>query len=227
MSEGLFSTVELDTGSARPGWRLHRLEVLNWGTFDKRVWSLRLDGTNTLLTGDIGSGKSTLVDAVTTLLLPHQKISYNKAAGSEGKERTLRSYVLGHHKSERIEESGTSRPIGLRDHTSYSVVLGVFTNAGSDDANGSGGSTESVTLAQVFTQRDRTGQPDRFYVTAERELSIEGDFAGFGTNLNDLRRRLRDGGALLEKDFPAYGRHVRRLLGIRSEQAMELFHQTV
>ncbi len=221
MSEGLFSAVDLDVAGARPGWRLHRLEVLNWGTFDKRVWSLRLDGNNTLLTGDIGSGKSTLVDAVTTLLLPHQKISYNKAAGSEGKERTLRSYVLGHHKSERIEESGTSRPVGLRDHTSYSVVLGVFTNSGS------GGGSESVTLAQVFTQRDRTGQPDRFYVTADRELSIEGDFSGFGNNLNDLRRRLRDGGAWLEKDFPAYGRHVRRLLGIRSEQALELFHQTV
>jgi uncharacterized protein YPO0396 len=221
MSDGLFSTVDLDVGAARPGWRLHRLEVLNWGTFHKRVWTLRLDGANTLLTGDIGSGKSTLVDAVTTLLLPHQRISYNKAAGSEGKERTLRSYVLGHHKSERIEESGSSRPVGLRDHTSYSVVLGVFCNVGSS------GQVEAVTLAQVFTQRDRTGQPERFYVTADHELSIERDFAGFGSNLNDLRRRLRTDGAVLEKDFPAYGRHVRRLLGIRSEQALDLFHQTV
>ena len=45
------------------GFRLQRLEVLNWGTFDGRVWTLRLDGRNSLLTGDIGSGKSTLVDA--------------------------------------------------------------------------------------------------------------------------------------------------------------------
>ena len=54
----------------RSGFRLHRLEVFNWGTFDGRVWSLALDGRNHLLTGDIGSGKSTLVDAVTTLLVP-------------------------------------------------------------------------------------------------------------------------------------------------------------
>jgi uncharacterized protein YPO0396 len=31
---------------------------------------MQLDGKNALLTGDIGSGKSTLVDAVTTLLVP-------------------------------------------------------------------------------------------------------------------------------------------------------------
>ena len=59
----------------RSGFRLHRLEVFNWGTFDARVWTLALDGRNHLLTGDIGSGKSTLVDAVTTLLVPAQPTS--------------------------------------------------------------------------------------------------------------------------------------------------------
>ena len=75
------------------GFRLDRLELYNWGTFDGRVWSLQPNGQNTLLTGDIGSGKSTIVDAVTTLLLPAQKISYNKAAGAESKERSDRSLV--------------------------------------------------------------------------------------------------------------------------------------
>jgi len=77
------------------GFRLRRLEVYNWGTFDSRVWTLQADGKNALLTGDIGSGKSTLVDAVTTLLVPAHRVAYNKAAGAESKERTLKSYVLG------------------------------------------------------------------------------------------------------------------------------------
>ena len=64
------------------GFRLQRLEVFNWGTFDDRVWTLQADGHNTLLTGDIGSGKSTLVDAVTTLLAPAHRVAYNKAAGA-------------------------------------------------------------------------------------------------------------------------------------------------
>ena len=65
-------TLALDfvADDSRVGFRLQRLEVLNWGTFDKRVWRYELDGRNGLLTGDIGSGKSTLVDAITTLLVP-------------------------------------------------------------------------------------------------------------------------------------------------------------
>ena len=217
MTEALFSAVELGGGTTA-GYRLHRLEVFNWGTFDKRVWRLSLDGTTTLLTGDIGSGKSTLVDALTTLLLPAHRIAYNKAAGADVRERTLRSYVEGHYKSERIEATGTSRPVGLRDHRHYSVVLGVFANDGYD---------ETVTLAQVFHQKDQAGQPDRFFVTSPKQLAIDTDFTDFGPDLNELRRRLRAGGAEIHTSFPDYGRRLRRLLGIASEQAMDLFHQTV
>ena len=75
------------------GFRLEQLQLRNWGTFDKRTWTFRADGHNGLLTGDIGSGKSTIVDAITTLLLPANRITYNKAAGAETRERSLRSYV--------------------------------------------------------------------------------------------------------------------------------------
>ena len=45
------STLDLDFvgDDSRVGFRLQRLEVLNWGTFDKRVWRLELDGRNGLL----------------------------------------------------------------------------------------------------------------------------------------------------------------------------------
>ncbi|WP_053383035.1 ATP-binding protein [Leucobacter celer] len=219
MTDALLPVLEFDsTGTSRTGYRLHAIEVYNWGTFDKRVWSLRPDGRTSLLTGDIGSGKSTLVDAVTTLLLPANKISYNKAAGAGTKERSLRSYVEGHYRSERNEATGTSRPVGLRDHHSYSVVLGVFVNEGYD---------ETVTLAQVFHQKDRAGQPERFYVCVDRRLTIADDFSDFGSDLKQLRARLRHGGAAIDTTFPEYARRMRRLLGITSEQAMELFHQTV
>ena len=156
------------------GFRLHRLEVFNWGTFDGRVWTLELTGRNNLLTGDIGSGKSTLVDAVTTLLVPSHRVAYNKAAGAGSRERTLRSYVLGHYKSERSEASGSARPVALRGNDSYSVILGVFRNTGYD---------HTVTLAQVFWVDDPQGQPARFYAAAERDLSIARDFARFGADI--------------------------------------------
>jgi uncharacterized protein YPO0396 len=202
-----------------PGCRLHRLEVFNWGTFDQRVWTFNIDGRNALLTGDIGSGKSTLVDALTTLLLPANRISYNKAAGADTRERDLRSYVLGHYKSERNEVTGTSRPVGLRDTRHYSVILGVFANTGFGD---------TVTIAQVFRARDlNQGQPDRFYVVADTELTIAKHFSDFGTELPALRRRLREQGARVHDSFPDYSKDFRRRLSIESEQAMDLFHQTV
>ena len=202
------------------GFRLARLELYNWGTFGGRVWSLGLDGQNALLTGDIGSGKSTIVDAVTTLLLPAQRISYNKAAGADTRERSLRSYVLGYYKTERNEVTGATRPVALRGSSDYSVLLGVFTNPGYD---------ATVSLAQVFWLRGEVaGQPDRFYVTADRALSVTGDFADFGADVSALRRRLRAiSGVRVHEGFPDYGKDFRRRLGIESEQAMELFHQTV
>jgi uncharacterized protein YPO0396 len=202
----------------RAGFRLERLEVLNWGTFDQRVWRYDLDGRNGLLTGDIGSGKSTLVDAITTLLVPAQRVAYNKAAGAEARERSLRSYVLGHYKSERNEVTGTAKPVALRDATRYSVILGVFRNAGYE---------QSVTLAQVFWFKDPQGQPARLYVASERALGIAEDFGGFGSDMAALRKRLRAGGAELHDSYPPYGAWFRRRFGIEHEQALELFHQTV
>ena len=79
----LFSTTDLHDSDALTGFRLQQFQVLNWGTFDGRVWTLSLDGRNGLLTGDIGSGKSTLVDALTTLLLPANRVAYNKAAAAD------------------------------------------------------------------------------------------------------------------------------------------------
>ncbi|NEE00864.1 ATP-binding protein [Phytoactinopolyspora halotolerans] len=220
--DGLFSAVELEEAVAgqRAGFRLDRLELYNWGTFHGRVWTLDVHGDNGLLTGDIGSGKSTLVDAVTTLLLPANRISYNKAAGAEVKERSLRSYVMGYYKSERNETTGTSRPVGLRDASSFSVILGIFRNEGYDS---------TVSLAQVFWMKDgNAGQPDRFFVTADAPLSIATDFSDFGSDIAALRRRLRGTNGIRVYDhFPEYGKDFRRRLGIESEQAMELFHQTV
>ena len=183
------------------------------------MWSFEPGGHDCLLTGDAGSGKSTIVDAITTLLLPAHRITYNKAAGAEARERSLRSYVLGYYKAERSDTTGASRPVPLRDETAFSVILGVFTNAGYKSA---------VTLAQVFWLKDgHQGQPERFFVIAERDLSVAADFSDFGTEIAPLKKRLRTAGARVHDSFPEYGRDFRRRLGVESEQALELFHQAV
>lgn len=216
MSENLGLDFTADDTLA--GFRLQRLEVLNWGTFHEKVWTLNLEGKNGLLTGDIGSGKSTLVDAVTTLLVPAHRIAYNKAAGADNKERSLRSYVLGFYKSERNESTGHSKPVALRDHNSYSVILGEFYNEGFD---------QTITLAQVFWFKDAQGQPARFYVGSEKSLSISQDFSQFGSEISALKKRLKQQECQLFESFNQYEAWFRRRFGIEHNQAMELFHQTV
>jgi uncharacterized protein YPO0396 len=202
----------------KTGFRLQRFELFNWGTFDRRVWKLEANSANTLLTGDIGSGKSTLVDAVSTLLVPPQRLAYNKAAGAGAKERSLRSYVLGHYKSERGDSDVSSRAVALRDQNSYSVILGIFDNEGLG---------QRCTLAQIFWIRDQ-GQPARFYVFANRQLDIAGDFSGFGPDIAELRKRLRaTPGVEVFDAFSTYSAAWRRVFGIENEQALELFNQTV
>ena len=208
-----------DDNDTLAGFRLSRVEVYNWGTFHNKVWSLHTSGKNTLLTGDIGSGKSTIVDAITTLLVPAHRISYNKAAGADTKERSLRSYVQGYYKTERSDSGHGAKPVALRDQNSYTVILGVFSNAGY---------LQTVTLAQVFWVRDPGGQPERFFVVADSELTISEHFSRFGTDIRNLKKSLKSNSSIEVFDtFPPYCAAFRRRFGIENEQALELFHQTV
>jgi uncharacterized protein YPO0396 len=214
MNDGMLDFVADDNEA---GFRLDRIEVYNWGTFDGRVTTLRLDGLNTLLTGENGSGKSTFIDALTTLLVPAGRVAYNRAAGADSRERDLKSYVLGHYRSEYNEQTGASKPVALRGAKSYSVILGVFHNRGFD---------QTITLAQVFWPAE-TGQPNRRFVTAEGELSIDPTFTNFSKGVRELTAQLRAAGADVHDAFAPYGAWFRRRLGIQSEQALDLFHQTV
>ena len=217
MTDGFFEFAE-DNSTA--GFRCNTIELYNWGTFNNTVVTYPLQGRNGLLTGDIGSGKSTLVDAITTLLVPPGKIAYNKAAGADFKERSLRSYVLGYYKSERSDGGFSTKPVGLREPgATHSVILGVFKNE--DYA-------QEVSIAQVFYQKDANGQPQRFYVVADIQLSIKKDFSDFGNDLAHLKRTLKNRDRVeVYESFPEYGAAFQRRFGLKNKQALDLFHQTV
>jgi uncharacterized protein YPO0396 len=217
--DSLFSLDDAaESGGTPPGFRLHRLELLNWGTFHQGVRTFLLDGANSLLTGDIGSGKSTVVDAITTLLLPAHKIEYNKAAGAQKKERSLMSYVRGFHKSARSTGGEYSRPVALRGTGQLTVILGVFHNAVLG---------KSVTLGITLWATQEAGTPNRFYSLAEADQSIAADFANFGQDPMKLKKKLRTAGVSVHDTFDPYAAAFKRQFGISGNQAMELFHRTV
>ena len=203
--------------AARPGFRLMRFEVLNWGTFHKHVWGLDANGNNSLLTGDIGSGKSTLVDAIAALLVP--RANFNKAAGAASGERSTETYFFGRYKAERGEPGLSAKPVSLRGTDSYSVLLAHFFNEAL---------AQHVTLAQVFWAKAPHGPPARLFVLADQPLSIREHFSGFGPDIQTLRKRLRAMEQVeLFESFPPYGSAYRHRFGIENEQAMDLFHQTI
>ena len=87
------------TGSDASGFRLQYMEIYNWGTFHEKIFRMEPQGNNALLTGANASGKSTIIDALLTLMVPAKKDRfYNQSSGVEKKgNRTEETYVLGHY----------------------------------------------------------------------------------------------------------------------------------
>lgn len=207
------------TDTSLAGFRLQYLEVFNWGTFNKVRWQIQPNGNNALLTGDIGSGKSTLVDALTCLLVPHNKIVFNKAAGAEGKERNLLSYVRGEYKKEKEEITKLAKKVYLRpEDNTYTVIIGNFQNEGYN---------ENVCLAQLFWI-GKEGKVEKLLVISPSPLTVKEHFSTI-IDINDLKKRLRNinGVQLFNDNFSQYSETFRRLFGMNSEKAIDLFYQTV
>ena len=96
------------TNPGTSGYRLDYLEIYNWGTFNETIYRIAPEGNNSLLTGANASGKSTLIDALLTLLVPFKKDRfYNQSSGNERKgDRTEETYVLGNYGN--IQSDGES-----------------------------------------------------------------------------------------------------------------------
>jgi len=216
MNEIIFDNT--DSIPSNAGFRLQYLEVLNWGTFNKTIWRIEPGGFNSLLTGDIGSGKSTLVDALTSLLVPYNKITFNKAAGADGRERNILTYVRGEYKKEKEEITKTAKKIYLRpDDNTHSVIVANFYNEGYQ---------EHITLAQVFWVKD--GKVEKLLVGSTQPLQIKQHFSGFG-EISELRKRLKNlqGVSLFDENFSRYSEFFRHKFGMTSDKAIDLFYQTV
>lgn len=201
------------------GYKLDGIEVYNWGIFDKKIHEFHSKGENGLLTGDIGSGKSTLIDAITTLIVPPRKVSFNLAAGAGNKERSIDTYFYGHYTSKN-DDSGRSRPVGLRQNGEHiSVLLAKFKD---------GDLGKEITLASVFWFKSSEGKVNRFNVVHEGNLTIQTDFTDFGGKILDLKKRLRNKGAEIFDGFSKYAQHFSKLLGLGTDlKALELFNRTI
>jgi len=199
------------------GTRLHSLELLNWGTFDGSVWRLETQDGNCLLTGQVGAGKSTIVDAITTLLVPANRVTFNQAAGAGSRERTLTTYALGQFRHVLDETTATSRPEFLRKPaTAFTALLATF----SKPAGG------FVTAGLVLTFPNATSAPSKLFLLSADQLTIAEHLTGH-SDLRTLRGSLRSAGVDLHQDnFSSYQKALCKALGVKPA-ALALFAQTV
>lgn len=200
------------------GVRLDEFQLLNWGTFDGAVQRLALGGANALLTGQVGAGKSTIVDGLTTLFAAPNRITFNKAAGADRSERSVSTYVLGHYRNVFDESTGATRADALRSPKSaYSVLLARFSGL----PGGAG-----VLSAGVIFYFESGGTLHRMYLTAPTHLDIAEHLVGHA-DARAVRSTLRALGAeVYDENFKNYQRSLCRQLGIGAG-ALDLLVQTV
>ena len=213
------------TNAGTAGFRLNYMEIYNWGTFNNRIFRIAPEGNNTLLTGANASGKSTLIDALLTLLVPAKKDRfYNQSSGNERKgDRTEETYVLGNYGNIQAEGEMSTKMQQLRDKKTFSVLLASFTN----------NYDNVVTLFQLrwFVN----GELKCSYGFSNKPLTIGTDFSSFNGSKGDWKKTLekRYNANVPKKQIEFYDTikdykdRITSAFGLRSDKALTLFNQIV
>ncbi|MDV3128629.1 AAA family ATPase [Mycobacterium sp. 21AC1] len=145
---------------------LSRLQVINWGVFDG-YHSIPFSPSGTLITGSSGSGKSSLLDAISLAFLPSHRRNFNAsgdttAAGAGTGKRTVDKYVRGAW-GERRE--GTSRQIMYLRGTgpAWSAVAVTYTDGAGHAVTG---------LVLKWLAAEKTSDPGSRYhlIDADRDI---------------------------------------------------------
>src|SRR5450830_232737 len=166
----------------REQFRMHRLQVYNWGTFSE-LHEVPISERGFLIVGRSGAGKSTLLDAFSALLVPPRWIDFNAAAREAdrtGRDRNLVSYVRGAWAAQSDSSSGEYTTRYLRQGTTWSALALHYRNAQGQD----------VVLVQLFWLRgNANGNTDvkRYFLIFERPFDLR-EIGDFGSNNFDVRK---------------------------------------
>lgn len=201
--------------------RLTRIQVHNWGTFDGSH-SIDVPRAGLLITGESGSGKSSLLDALSAVLMRPGETRFNAAAqdGPSGdKDRTPLSYVRGAYRRQSDDETGEVRPGFLRSSATVSGIALTYTD----------GRDRVVSAVRVFHIAGRstsTSDLRTAYLLLPRasELVEVLRLCAHGIDLRRLRRALSPTAA--STTYPDFGAHLRRQTGIGTAEAQRLLHRT-
>ncbi|MDF9876457.1 ATP-binding protein [Cellulosimicrobium cellulans] len=211
-----------------PGqWRLNRVELVNWGTFHGHH---RIDVARKgfLLTGSSGSGKSSLVDAITAVLTPRGKTRFNAAAAdasTRAGDRTVLSYVRGAWRRGTDADTGEVTTQYLRPGATWSgIALRYSTGTLTPD-----GAPRTATLVKLFHLKRGANGPgdvqDVHVISSDPvDLLDLADLAANGLDVRGLKARLP--AAHVDPEHSRFVARYSRLFGISGDRAVLLLHKT-
>ncbi|MGY4708836.1 ATP-binding protein [Mycolicibacterium sp. CBM1] len=148
-------------------FHLSRLQVINWGVFDG-YHDIPFSEGGALIAGASGSGKSSLLDAISLGFLPFNRRNFNasgdnSAAGSNAGRRTVDKYVRGAWGQR--TDAGASKVMYLRgEGTAWSAVAVTYTS--------NTGRTITGLVLKWLTGESRSDSSSRF-VLADGDRDIE------------------------------------------------------
>ncbi|MBI3225783.1 MAG: AAA family ATPase [Mycolicibacterium cosmeticum] len=148
-------------------FHLSRLQVINWGVFDG-YHSIGFGPGGALIAGASGSGKSSLLDAISLGFLPFNRRNFNAsgdntAAGSSAGRRTVDKYVRGAWGQR--SDAGSSQVMYLRgDGTTWSAIAVTYTS--------NTGRAITGLVLKWLTGESRSDSSSR-YVLGDGDLDIE------------------------------------------------------
>ena len=205
------------------GYRLKTLQILNWGVFDQKVVTFSFDGKSTILTGLNGSGKTTTVDAILTLLIPSGSRFYNLSSeNSKKRERDEKNYVLGAYGFKQEEDSRAAQYLRQKNEV-ISILNGIFYEPND---------SKYLSLLQV---RYFSGEDLKcLKIITEKELRIEEITQLLAKNNSQISQSAKWVQFLVKAyasksydSFEQYKNFFMDRFGFRSDNALKLFSQTV
>lgn len=209
---------QLDFVETAEQFRMTRLQVHNWGTFDG-LHNIPISDKGFLFIGRSGSGKTTLLDAISAVLVPPRWMDFNAAARESthrGRDRDWVTYVRGAWAERKDDDSGEIATHYLRKGSVWSGLALTYQST----------LDRVVTLVEILWIRGNStavGDVRRHYIIFERRLELT-ELEDFDLDLRKLKLALPDG--VFFENFNPYRERFGRILGIEKEMALRLLHKT-
>ena len=200
--------------------RLAQVQLVNWGTFHG-AFSLDVPRKGLLVTGPSGSGKSSLLDALSAVLVQPRWLAFNAAAqegGTGDRSRSIVSYVRGAYRREADQTTGEVTTAYLREGATWSGIALTY-----DDTERT---TTLVRLFHLARGANAVVDVSSLFILADGPVDLLGLQNHVANGLEQRRLKAAHPDWQLFNHYGQFAARFQRRLGLSSDQAQRLLHKT-